>query len=93
MQDVIQTFVVSDSVVSASLDDEVVLLNVETGIYYGLDAVGARIWSLLEEGTDLETLEGRLLQEYVVEPEQLRADIAEFLDALQGMGLLWPAPQ
>lgn len=77
-----------ESTVSAELDEEIVLLNVETGLYFGLDAVGARIWTLLGEGVDSEEcLAAAMLEEYDVEPAELRADLAAFLDRLIAKGL------
>ena len=39
--------VVSDEQVSTSLGDETVILGMDDGVYYGLDAVGARVWALV----------------------------------------------
>ena len=79
--------VISESVACAELGDEVVLLNVETGIYFGLDAVGADMWRLLTEGAAEGDIVDRLLAEYDVEPDRLRADLAAVLDALEAKGL------
>ena len=77
----------SESVVCAELDDEAGLLSVETGIYFGLDSVGARIWALLGEGAGPDEIFDRLLAEYDVEPAQLRADVSAFLEQLVANGL------
>jgi hypothetical protein len=78
---------VNGSVVSAELENEAVLLNVETGIYFGIDAVGTEIWKLLEEGATEDEIVARLLEEYDVEAAELRTDVIEFLDVLQKNGL------
>jgi hypothetical protein len=78
----VQRFVVNESVVSAVLDDEAVLLNAESGIYYGVDAVGTRIWQLLTEGMSEDDVVNQLVDEYDVELTQLRTDVAEFLTRL-----------
>jgi hypothetical protein len=80
--------VCDDSVVYTELDGEAVLLNVESGIYFGLDAIGTRIWSLIGEGVPDEQIHMRLLEEYDVAPEQVRADVADFIDALVAQGLV-----
>jgi hypothetical protein len=77
-----------DSIISAELENEAVLLNVETGIYFGVDAVGTRIWKLLEEGSTEEDIFSKLQQEYEVDPTVLRADLTEFLDLLQSNELV-----
>lgn len=79
---------VNDSVVCAELDDEAVLLNVETGIYFGLDAIGCQIWKLVEQGAGQEAIVEHLLTEYDVEPDELREDVADFLEMLQQKGLV-----
>lgn len=79
--------VVSDSVVAAELDNESVLLNVETGVYFGLGEVGTRIWQLLIEGLSPDDIVGRLLDEYEVAPHQLRDDVTSFLEHLEREGL------
>lgn len=53
-----------------------------------MSPVGARIWELLSEGKDTEQLVPLLLEEYEVEPQILKADVAEFLAELSRLGLL-----
>jgi hypothetical protein len=79
---------VNESVVSATLDGEAVLLNVETGIYFGLDEVGTRIWELLTQGAGEGEILGQLLQEYDVEEAQVSADVSGFLARLAEAGLV-----
>ena len=43
------TFSVSDEVVAREVGGEMVLLDLASGQYFGLDAVGGRIWELLSE--------------------------------------------
>ena len=77
-----------ESVVYAELEDEAVLLNVASGIYYGLDSTGAFIWQLLAEGCGKDELVARLGEEFDADVEQLRRDVDEFLRALESKGLL-----
>jgi hypothetical protein len=77
-----------DSVVYAELDDGAVLLNVETGIYFGLDAVGAQIWQLLAAGSDADQICQQLESEYDAEPTQLRSDLSAFMVTLASKGLV-----
>ena len=77
-----------ESVVFTELDGEAVLLNVESGIYFGLDATGTRMWGLVSEGLTDDEILARLLDEYDVSCEQLRVDIDAFLEALRAQGLV-----
>ena len=88
MQGLRQRIAVNESVVSAELDGEMVLLNIETGVYFGLDPLGTRIWQLLAEGGDEDTIVQAIHAEYDVELAILRADHARFLDMLTEKGLV-----
>ncbi len=74
--------------VAADVDDEVVMMNLERGNYYGLNAVGSRIWKLLKEPMSVADLCRQLQQEYRVEPEQCRQDVLELLEQLNAETLL-----
>jgi len=82
---------INESVISVELDGETVLLNVESGVYFGLDSVGTAIWRCLAEGCDENDLCNRLLDEFEIELPVLRADVADFLAELRANGLLQPA--
>ena len=81
-------FRIPDDVIFRELDGEAVVLNLETGIYFGLDAVGTRIWRLLEERKPLGTVLDTLIEEYDAPPERLRNDLLAFVERLSGKGLL-----
>ncbi len=78
---------ISESVVDAMLGDETVLLNVESGVYFGLDPVGTRIWELLARGSTEDEITSCLLDEYEVEPARARVDVKTFMRALVSKGL------
>jgi hypothetical protein len=82
-----RSVVASESVVGADMDDEAVLLNAETGIYFGLDAVGTEIWKSVEAGAREDEIVERLRAAFDVDEAQLRSDVAEFLDLLIAKGL------
>ena len=73
---------------AAQLPDEVVLLNPQDGVYYGLDSVGARIWELIATPIRVADLHTRLLDEYEVEPQRLADDLIRLLSQLSDRGLL-----
>jgi hypothetical protein len=67
---------------------EAVILNLESGKYFGLDEVGTRMWVLLSEHGAVEPVLRVLLEEYDVEEERLRADLLKLIDDLASHGLL-----
>jgi len=69
-------------VIFRDLEGELVLLNLETGVYFGLDAVGSRIWELLAADRCLADVVATLTSEYEVEAEACEADLARFLETL-----------
>jgi hypothetical protein len=75
-------------VVFAELGDEAILLHAETGVYFGLDAVGTRIWALLNQCLDDDAIVSRLVDEFAVDPTVLRRDVDRFLGQLQEHGLI-----
>ena len=77
-----------EGVVFNRVGDELVLLDLNRGVYYGLDPIGARIWELLSEGLDESAIVTRLCDEYEVGREQLRADLAKLVGELRECGLL-----
>ena len=82
MTDMNSKVTLSDQVMFRDLGGEMVLLNIETGKYYGLDEVGARMWALLEEHGVLQAAFDAMLDEYDVSEEQLQADLIRLVDKL-----------
>lgn len=70
------------------LGGEAVLLNLQTGQYYGLNEVGTRLWMLLAENGDLRAACRALLAEYEVAEDQLLGDVTRLLDELATEGLV-----
>ena len=71
-----------------TVDGGVVLLDIESGEYYGLNEVGTRIWTLLHVESSLIEILSALRIEYCVPEERLRSDIQQFLHHLQARGLI-----
>src|SRR4029078_1728097 len=77
-----------EDVVSRELDGEAVILNLESGTYFGLDPVGTRIWSLLQKNASLREAFETLQQEYEVAPNRLEGDLLRLVKELHTNGLL-----
>jgi hypothetical protein len=74
--------------VSSDLGGEVAILDLKSGTYYGLDAVGARIWSLLQEPRTVEEIRDVLVREYEVDDERCERDLVALLQRLADEGLI-----
>ena len=75
-------------VVSRPLDDETVLLNLETETYFGLDEVGTRMLEVLRGSATLGEAVAQLKSEYDVDEPTLRADLKVLLERLVANGLI-----
>ena len=80
--------VVTGDQVSSDVGGEVAILDLGSGRYYGLDAVGARVWELVQTPRTVREVEATLLSEYDVEALRCREDLVSLLDDLAGRGLL-----
>jgi hypothetical protein len=74
--------------VSCDLAGEAAILNLRSGVYYGLDPIGARVWRLVQEPKTLAELRDLLLAEYDVEAATLEADLRYLLNSLSAQGLI-----
>jgi len=79
---------ISPSVIYRDVSGEIVLLNLQSGVYYGLDPVGSRMWQLLMEQRPLDDVYSVMLEEYDVVAEVLRADLSRLVDELSSEGLV-----
>jgi hypothetical protein len=74
--------------VSCDLSGEVVILNLADGVYYGLNAVGARIWQMIEEPRSVSEIHRSLLEEYDIDPQVCEIQLFTLLRDLAAHGLL-----
>ena len=81
-------FSIPGDVVFRELAGESVLLRLDTGIYFGLNAVGTRIWQLLVERGDKEKVIQEMLAEFEVSEQDLRRDVEKLVQELCEKGLL-----
>jgi hypothetical protein len=75
-------------IISSKMDDEVVMMSVEKGNYYGLNRVGSEIWEKLTEPVTVAGLCDKLTQEFNVEKEQCEREVITYLDKLVSEGLI-----
>jgi hypothetical protein len=75
-------------VVHRRLEDEIVLVHLETNRIFALNSTGARLWQLIEEGHDEAEIRARLLQEFDVTPSRLNREVDSVLAELAAEGLV-----
>ena len=84
---------VPDDVMISGLQDESVLLNLDSERYFGLDDVGTRMFSVLTTSDSVQAAWERLKTEYDVDHEVLRQDLISLVDSLLEQGLVEVARQ
>jgi hypothetical protein len=80
--------VAGDNLVFCELEGQNVILNLEDGIYYGLDPVGSFIWNLIQNPRDFNEIRDLILEEYDVDNERCIQDLLELLNDLAAKGLV-----
>lgn len=78
----------SSEILHTALGDEVVIMDVDAAAYFGLDAVGARIWSMVEQAASLSAVVDQLVAEFDVGREQCETSVRAFAADLVEHGIL-----
>ena len=76
------------AVASSEVDGEITLLDPRSGLYFGLEDVGAEVWRLLAEPRSVAELCDALLAEYDVSQGECEADVSGLLGELVARGLV-----
>ena len=79
---------VPDDVLISNLQDESVILNLQSERYFGLDNVGTRMLTALSASSSIEAAYELLLDEYEVDPQLLRQDLTSLIENLAEQGLI-----
>jgi hypothetical protein len=83
----------SSTVRASASEDGLILLDVSGGLVLASNAVGARIWQLIEQRATPDQIAARLAEEYAIGVDRARRDVRVFLDDLAARGLIAPVPE
>lgn len=83
---------IGPDVVFRELDGEAVILNLETGLYFGLNEMGTRIWQLLDAHAEVRRVLDTLRDEFDVADDRLSADLLALVEQLRDKGLVHVVP-
>lgn len=78
----------SPEMVHSSIDGEVVMMSVDKGEYFGLNAMGSRIWELLEKPHSVVELCRELMRNFEVDQETCQAEVSRFLGEIADQKLV-----
>lgn len=80
---------ISEEVVCRDLGEELVLLHLESGFYFGLNAAGFEIWQLLEEGGHtFADIAARLADKFGIRQQEAEADVLTLAEDMLEHGLI-----
>lgn len=84
---------VAPDIVFREVDGEAVILNLDSGLYFGLDQVGTRIWHLIQEHGSLQKIFETMCEEFDVGSDTLERDLLGLMDELCAKGLVRASPE
>jgi len=79
---------VSKNHVGGAMDQEMVLLNMKDGMYYGLNNVATYIWEQIQEPIAVARIRDALVKTYAVDPARCEADLLALLRELEAVNLI-----
>ena len=77
-----------ENILIQELAGESVLLNLDREEYFGLDKIATEMLSVLKESASIQIACDRLVQNYAVEPEEIRQDVLDLVEKLINHGLV-----
>ena len=81
-------YIQNKEVIQSSVGDEVVMLDVESGYYFGLNSVASVIWDMMKEKIELNTLVENLMKEFDVDKATCELDTLELLEEMKGKKII-----
>jgi len=79
---------VTASQVSSRLGDEVAILELDRGVYYGLNDTGSFLWNLMQKPVRVNEMRAALVEEFDVDAETAEKDLLRVLGDLRDAGLI-----
>ncbi len=80
----------SPNVIQEIIDNEIIIINLDTGNYYSLAHVGAEIWSFIESGATVAEIVDRTMRRYDGDHGDVEDAVNQFVDQLQQEALIVP---
>lgn len=78
----------ASTVHATTIDGEAVMLESESGTYYGFNETATYIWNRVEDPTTVAEIREAMLAEYAVDPEQCERDVRDAVGTMVDNGLV-----
>lgn len=82
------TVTINPQAVACDLDGEVVILDLDSGVYFGLNAVGGELWNHLQQERTVDEIILHLLAQYDVDRTLCEIEVASLLQSMAARGLI-----
>ena len=73
------TVKIADGVLACDLSGDTALLHIPSGTYYTMNAVGTKVWSLIQNPRRAREVHAALVEFYEVDPDDCARDLLELL--------------
>jgi hypothetical protein len=83
-----QKYIRNKELITADLEEDLVMLDIDQGKYFSLNPIGKKIWELLETEASLDEICSKLLLEYDVSMEECTNDVKNHLEELAQLKLI-----
>lgn len=71
-----------EDLIAQEIEGELVMLDMKSGHYFGLDPIASAIWKHMDQPISFKNVCQKLMQEYAVSEEQCIEDVSMFLNDL-----------
>ena len=78
----------ADQFSQSTIEDEIVVMNLETGTFFSFSGTARSIWELLDCHSEQKSLLTQLAREYNQDETTIAAELDEFVAALEQAGLV-----
>lgn len=82
------TIVRNTDLMAVPMDGDLVMMSISQGTYYGINPVGGRIWTLLEQPASVASLCNTIVSEFEVSKEQCQQDVLQFVEQMLKAGVV-----
>lgn len=83
----------SEDFITSTVDNDLVMMSLEKGTYYGLDSIGSHVWENIAEPITVHDLCQKLTNQFEVQPTQCQTDVLAFLNELQKENMIHVAAE
>jgi hypothetical protein len=78
----------TDRYTEAAIDDEIVVMRIDTGDFFALSGTGAVIWAMIDGQRDRMSIVAELIEQFDVSEREIQPQVGQFLHQLYQAGLI-----